>query len=107
MQFEFPTYRLEFTPDPFAFELYRGERRLFASDPYPEPLLELVQDGPSLRLRFPSATLELILAEASVLARWDSATGALVRQTFPLLGHWYGQGELIHQLWPLNRLMLW
>jgi alpha-glucosidase (family GH31 glycosyl hydrolase) len=36
---------------------------------------------------------------------WDQPT----RDTFHLEtgGHWYGQGELIHQRWPLNTVSLW
>jgi alpha-glucosidase (family GH31 glycosyl hydrolase) len=36
---------------------------------------------------------------------WDQPT----RDTFSLAAgkHWYGQGEIIHQLWPLESLSLW
>jgi alpha-glucosidase (family GH31 glycosyl hydrolase) len=109
MDFDFPAFTLRLTRDPFAFTLLRGETLLFACDPYPEPVLDWQEDGQTVRIGFPSATLELAVREDGVTVRWaPGASGSpSIRQSFPLIGYWYGQGEFIHQLWPLNRFMLW
>jgi myogenesis-regulating glycosidase len=109
MDFEFPAYSLRLTRDPFTIGLVRGETLLFACDPHSEPVIDWQRDNLTVRIRFPSATLALAVREDGVEVRWaPGASGSLpIRQTFPLIGYWYGQGEFINQLWPLNRFMLW
>jgi len=49
--------------------------------------------------------LRLTAEEDGWRFRWDQPT----RDTFDLSTgvHWYGQGEILHQLWPLERMSLW
>jgi alpha-glucosidase (family GH31 glycosyl hydrolase) len=109
MDLEFTSYRLHLTYDPFSFALYRGETLLFACDPHPESVLDWQQTDLIIQVRFPSASVTLTARDDGLDVRWEPAAGgpAIIRQTFPLVGYWYGQGEFIHQLWPLNRFMLY
>ena len=69
----------------------------------PEPDLRV--DGSSVTARFPAFTLNLsLLGDQWTLT--TSPVEAMVEFSIELPGHWYGHGELINQLWPLNRIML-
>jgi myogenesis-regulating glycosidase len=97
-------YLLTIDVEPFGFSLCRGPDVLLRSQPFPETLIHM-ERGPSIsRFTFPSGRLTLEEQPNTLLVRWE--TSGVVANAFPLTGHWYGQGELCHQLWPLERAML-
>lgn len=69
------------------------------------PEIILDPDDSSLTAKFETFTLNLSLLDD----RWTLSTSpsdSLVELQIELPGHWYGQGELINQQWPLNKVML-
>lgn len=52
-----------------------------------------------------TATLSITGTEHGWHLAWDAVT----KDTFAITSgeHWYGHGELVHQLWPLERMSLW
>lgn len=106
--------QLEFTLWRPGFTLTRGERLLLESGPgWGAPTSNLsqwqVEDDRAVltynRGMHGMGRLALTALEDGWRFVWDQPT----RDTFDLASgkHWYGQGELINQLWPLERISLW
>ncbi len=69
------------------------------------PVLDLRSEASSVTASFAAFTLNLnLLADQWTLT--TSPSDSPVELTIELPGHWYGHGELINQLWPLNKIML-
>ena len=73
--------------------------------PLPEALLQAEHEANVSHFTFPSSQLTLEERPDGLAVHWETG-GRIVANAFPLIGHWYGQGELCHQLWPLERAML-
>ncbi|MGQ0601544.1 MAG: glycoside hydrolase family 31 protein [Anaerolineales bacterium] len=82
---------------------------MLSTAPHAEPVADWVIHEHHARVEFPSATLELALTANKLSVRWQSKINnpkSEIRMRLPLRGHWYGMGQLLHQLWPLNKVML-
>ncbi len=109
MHLHHPPYRLQLTREPFNFTLYRNERPLLSTAPHPEAFKDWQLTGHTAQVHFPSATLTLTLSANTLSVEWRSPISNLNASTtnrFPLTSHWFGLGQLLHQLWPLNQAML-
>ena len=91
--------------EPFSFAVCQGDEVLLQSLPVADALLHLEQGPRGLDCEFPSGRLALTPGADWLSVRWQTR-GQPVANAFALAGRWYGQGELCHQLWPLNRAML-
>lgn len=73
--------------------------------PHPQPVLAIRQTDTGVEVDFPSCTLSLTpQGHGCDLRIWPET--ARFTLSFEMTGHWYGHGELVHQQYPLNRLML-
>ncbi len=99
-------YEFSFTEAPFCFTLAQAEQQCVrVNTALTVASATWEEAGGVLRLTFVESTARLTLAFAAsqVTVRWE---GAGIVNQIPLEGHWYGMGELIHQRWPLNQVML-
>lgn len=97
--------QLETTQSPFSISFKKNNILLMTVRHAAAPAQDLRTDASSVTATFPRFTLNLqLLANQWTLT--TSPTESLVELTIELPGHWYGHGELINQLWPLNRIML-
>ncbi len=96
---------LEFSRAPFEMRLLRGEEVVLrVQAPYAVDEIRPQADATqSVTFVDTAATLSIITYTDRVALRWQ---GAGIVNTAPLDAPWYGQGELIHQHWPLNKVML-
>lgn len=102
----FPPYRLSLKRDPFTFAIYRDETLLLTSTPYLDTVTDWRLEGDTVEVDFRSARLIITLQPRSIACRWHSDS-QIPQSAFSIReASWYGQGQLVHQLWPLNRLML-
>jgi hypothetical protein len=104
MRISLPPYQLAIDPEPFSFSVFRGSEPVISLSAMPEPALDIRQEGPTIWVNFRQAALKISIDGQTLDVQWRSSEP--VRNSFPLQGYWYGQGELLHQLWPLNRGML-
>ncbi|PWH18177.1 MAG: glycoside hydrolase [Anaerolineae bacterium] len=75
------------------------------TSPHPQPVLAIHQTDIGLNVEFSSCTLSIIPnGHGCDLRVWPET--AQFSLSFEMNGYWYGHGELIHQQYPLNRLML-
>lgn len=86
-----------------AFAIYRGAALILRHMPCGEVRQPIRIDGNRVIASFADASLTLELGDSAISVRW--ARQAVI-STIALDGYWYGQGELINQQWPLNRIML-
>lgn len=96
------TYRLTLVAAPFTLllekdgcEALRLETHLSAD--------AVTQEENRVAVAFPDAALDLTLWDDAIDVQWQ---GTGIANAFPMTAPWYGQGELVHQRWPLNALML-
>lgn len=89
----------------FRLTVYRGENICLRSAPHLLPVLSLRQTDTGADVEFPSCTLSLTRNEHGfgLQIRPETAHFSIA---FEMHGLWYGHGELAHQQYPLNRLML-
>jgi hypothetical protein len=109
MHLHHPPYRLSLSREPFTFSLYRNDRPILTIAPHPEPVRDWQLDDQTAQIHFPSAKLTLTLTENTLSVHWQSKTSDLqspISNRFPLTSPWFGLGQLLHQLWPLNKAML-
>jgi myogenesis-regulating glycosidase len=97
-------YRLNINLTPFSFGLSRGQAVVLQSQPFPEALIQIERGINVSHCTFASGRLTLEEQPHGLRVRWE--TDEVVTNAFQLLGHWYGQGEVCHQLWPLECGML-
>lgn len=98
-------FTLEFSEEPFELRLMR-EGKPFLRVQAPYSVDEMRAHGARvLRVTFLETPVALVVEtfDDRVQLRW---TGQAVVNQLPLDAPWYGQGELIHQHWPLNKVML-
>jgi alpha-glucosidase (family GH31 glycosyl hydrolase) len=69
----------------------------------PDAAIEVDRTGKTYRFSFEKSTLELELFHNGVIFKWE---GQEIINRIAMDGHWFGMGSLIHQRWPLNRLMI-
>lgn len=75
------------------------------SSSHPQPVLSIRQTDTGVDVEFPSCTLSITPnGYGCDLRIWPET--AHFSLAFEMHGHWYGHGELVHQRYPLNRLML-
>ncbi len=97
--------QLETTQSPFSISFKQNNILLMTVRHSASPVQNLRADDLSVTATFPTFTLNLnLLADQWTLTTFPAES--LVELTIELPGHWYGHGELINQLWPLNRVML-
>jgi myogenesis-regulating glycosidase len=99
------SYRLSISLKPFSLAVCRGREILLQSLPLTEELLHLERGVNVTYCDFASGRLTLAQNPDLLSVRWQTGASS-VSNAFTLAGQWYGQGELCHQLWPLNRAML-
>jgi hypothetical protein len=92
---------LTITLDPFQVTLARAGQQVLRAAPMLRP------DG----LRAQGAGLRADWADCSITLApspegFSLQAAGEFRIAFELAGHWYGHGELLHQCWPLERVML-
>ncbi len=102
MKFTAATYHITLTKMPFTLTL-RRDHAVILTMSTTLAAKAVQQRGEMLTVKFAAAALTLTLHDASLDVSWR---GQDIANTFPLATSWYGQGELIHQHWPLNKLML-
>jgi alpha-glucosidase (family GH31 glycosyl hydrolase) len=99
------TIQLKVNRDPFSISFLKNDVPLMTVRVATAPGIIFNNDDSSITAKFEAFTLNL-----SLLAhRWTLTTfpaESLVELQIELPGHWYGQGELINQQWPLNKIML-
>lgn len=103
MRLDLGFHRLEVNPDPFAIAVWLGDQKLFQTQPHPETLIKLDANNGIVRAVFAASTLTLTPTPDSITVRWQSPN---LEHKLLFSGFCYGLGELIHQLWPLNRARL-
>jgi myogenesis-regulating glycosidase len=86
--------------DPFQLKFSRAGRTLLCSAPDPQPAT-LTETETALHVNFPTSSLSISSHEEGFRLQ---AVGEF-SIAFELDGYWFGQGELLHQRLPLNRLM--
>jgi alpha-glucosidase (family GH31 glycosyl hydrolase) len=96
---------LEIQHNPFGFSVKRGAQLLMTIQPTATSEPEIRSDDSSVTADFSTFSLTLGLS-ADRLTLTSAPADAPVTLTVDMPGWWYGHGELIHQRWPLNRLML-
>lgn len=97
----------------FSFILNSDPSRLTISRPghvaarifLPAAVLAVEQTDTSLSLDCASHTLTLTVSGSNLDLQVSPASSAF-SLSIEMTGHWYGHGELVHQLYPLNRLIL-
>jgi alpha-glucosidase (family GH31 glycosyl hydrolase) len=97
--------RIEAARAPFAVSFKRGNEVLLTVRHPAAPAQELRTEPASVTAAFPHFTLR----RARRGGRWELSTSpadAPVELKIDLPGWWYGHGELIHQHFPLNKIML-
>lgn len=103
IDFDRPPYHLTLKREPFTVALYRGDQPLLQSAPQDEPVTGWQQYEQSAHITFPSSTLVITILETAIDVHWQSSR--IRKLALSNNGYWYGQGELIHQRWPLDRMM--
>jgi myogenesis-regulating glycosidase len=103
IDFDLPPFRLALSHAPFAFTLSRGGETLLESLPHDQPIIEWHRHDSGAQIIFPDATLSIAIAGPAIEFRWTSSRSQ--RLAIRNHGYWYGQGELLHQRWPLDRVM--
>jgi alpha-glucosidase (family GH31 glycosyl hydrolase) len=73
--------------------------------PHSQPVLAVRQTDASLSIEFPGVTLSVAVSENGYELQ-AFPPKAVFSLSFEMAGSWYGHGELVHQQYPLNRLML-
>ncbi len=97
--------QLETTPLPFSISFKRNGLILMSVHLDSDNAPRLDSNDSGLTAKFPRFTLNLkLLADHWALS--TSPTDSPIQIKIQLHGHWYGHGELIHQQFPLNKLML-
>ncbi|GAB4563741.1 MAG: glycoside hydrolase family 31 protein [Anaerolineales bacterium] len=106
MLLEIENCLLSIEPEPhFRLTGCRAGEICLRTAPHPQPVLAIRQTQTGVEVDFPSATLSIAPnAHGCDLQIWPPT--AHFSLSFEMTGHWYGHGELIHQQYPLNRLML-
>lgn len=104
MDFERAPFRLQIKREPFSFAVQRGDTVLLESTPHVEAVIDLRVTGDLITLAFPSATLTITFTAKAAGFHWQSSRGAQ-QSGIRNFGYWFGQGELVHQRWPLDRVM--
>lgn len=95
-------YSIEIEEHCFNFVIFRGDRpilRHISGD----AVSSFAVEGDQMIVCNGDAQMVIILDAGLVTVRWSSEHAVSV---FTLDGNWYGQGEVVNQLWPLNRIML-
>lgn len=105
------TYELRVARAPFGFSLWREGMEVLAAAPEPElgPALAWHTTEAGLVVGFARGALHFTRRTDAIGVRWAPAAEAASRSlalTLRPAGLWYGLGQLIHQRWPLNDLML-
>ena len=106
LNYDFSPYRLSLKRDPFTFAVYRDEELLLTSAPQRDAVTDWRLERNSVEIDFRSARLIITIQPRAIDCRWHSASQSLQCAFSIREAWWYGQGQLVHQLWPLNRLML-
>ncbi len=97
--------QLETALSPFSISFKQNDVLLMIVKHSGTAVADLRADEASVTAVFPAFTLSLnLLGDQWILT--TSPAEAIVEITVELPGNWYGHGELINQLWPLNRIML-
>lgn len=99
--------QLETTSSPFSISFKQDNLLLMTVRTSATPTANLRTDGLSVSADFPRFALRCeLIANQWVLTTSPADRDASVEVTVELPGHWYGGGELIHQQFPLNKVML-
>ncbi len=104
LDFVFPPYHLSVNQEPFWMELFRNGESLLVSQPGDLAITGWQQVGQEIHILFPQSTLNITQADGALDFRWQSESGDIWIK-FKNNGSWFGQGELVHQHWPLDRMM--
>ncbi|GAB4397878.1 MAG: glycoside hydrolase family 31 protein [Anaerolineales bacterium] len=114
----FGTYTLQLETQPFSFSIVRNGQIILQTAPHEWRVTRVQLENDGFTLHFAQGTLRIAtkpegkqpseataaMNHASLNLQWRTG-GAAAQMAFNLLGHWYGQGELIHQPWTLERAM--
>jgi alpha-glucosidase (family GH31 glycosyl hydrolase) len=97
--------QLETTQSPFSISFKQNNILLMTVRHSATPVHDLRTEASSVTAAFSTFILNLsLIADQWILT--TSPADSPVELTIELPGYWYGHGELINQLWPLNRVML-
>ena len=80
----------------------RGSMRIL----FPDAIKSIFQTGLGFSLEFADQTLIITADESDLDLRVSPAAGSF-SLAIEMSGHWYGHGELVNQVYPLDRLMLY
>lgn len=106
MLLEIGTFLLAIERDPFQLIFPRSGNICLRTSPLPEPVKTINQTGSSVQVEFSHFSLTIHQHNSNGLDLQVSPATANLSLSFEMLGQWYGHGELINQIYPLNRLML-
>ncbi len=98
-------YSFTYDQNPFRLSVFQAESELLRIFAPSQTFLNLNTTDQRLSLEFANHCLTILVSEAGLELRVTPAD-APFSLAFEMSGHWYGHGELINQLYPLNRLML-
>lgn len=100
-------YSVQIDDAPFAMTIYRGDTPVLRTMPIEAVMAKSTETNHGLAFELVRGKVLIMRGDRSVSVRWESELPfSPISTCFSLDGHWYGQGELIHQLWPINRAML-
>ena len=110
MLFQIGNHSLNIEHDPFQITISRQMKTLpdqivLRSTAHPDKVTGFSTGDSSLTIEFAHHNL-LVSWQNNVLHLHSDSASENIRLAFELTGHWYGHGELIHQLYPLEKLML-
>jgi alpha-glucosidase (family GH31 glycosyl hydrolase) len=97
--------QFETTASPFSISIKRNKEVMATIKHDTSPAIVITSNETSITALFPSFSLNLIqIGENWKLTTSPEEANAEILIDVP--GYWYGHGELIHQNWPLNKIML-
>ncbi len=99
------TLQFETTTSPFSITIKQNKVTLATIKNATSSAIVISSNDTSVTALFPSFSVKLSrFNEAWNLTTLPEEASAEISIDFP--GYWYGHGELIHQNWPLNKIML-
>jgi alpha-glucosidase (family GH31 glycosyl hydrolase) len=105
MLLEIGNFLLSIERNPFRLTICRAGNVILRTAPHPQNVVAVHRTDSALQLDFSSHSLVITVKPAGFDLQVTPAT-ATFAISFEMTGHWYGHGELIHQILPLERLML-
>ncbi len=105
MLLEIGSFLVSIERDPFRLTICRAGKVCLRTVPLRQRVIDVSRVEQSVVIQFSHHALTLTRSENG-LDLQVSPPSAKLTLAFELLGHWYGHGELVNQVYPLERVML-